>query len=244
MPLFRATALDAMKDAVSGDISAEEAWKIMDTRREDLLIPADKSDELVSTVVVNALGAPLEKVKTFADVENEGAAYDEMMEVLKSKAVVEEVLKFAGWKDDFYDSFCNPMSRDSIINLFERQERMNLYNMMLKRAIKNSDDGKLTDEIDAQLKEVRDFLSIDDVAAEGQMTKQFGPKLFNAMEKAMNEIIDDYTPALLETLSEEVQTIVDDYKISDKMISQHGRSLYSTALQKVKAMVSKLRIVL
>ena len=64
MPLFRATALDAMKDAVSGDISAEEAWKIMDTRREDLLIPADKSDELVSTVVVNALGAPLEKVKT------------------------------------------------------------------------------------------------------------------------------------------------------------------------------------
>ena len=238
MPLFRATALDAMADAVAGSIAPEEAWKIMDQRREELLIPAEKSHELVSTVVVNALGPPMEEVKKYLDVNNEAAVYDEVFILLESVRIVQRVLKQAGWGEDFYDSFCNPMRRQSVISMMTNSERMNLYDVFLRRAVMNSEDGKLNDEQDAVLEEIRKFFYIDDVAAEGQATKNFGPKLYAVMERAMNEILEDSTDTLVETLGGEIQQVIDDFKISDRMIGQNGRNLYMQAVAKVNARVS------
>jgi hypothetical protein len=240
MPLFRATALDAMKDAVEKTITPEEAWNIMDTRRKDLLIPEEKSDELVSTVVINALGAPLEEVKKFVDVANEGAAYEAMMDALVAKETVEKVLKSAGWEDDFYDTFCNPVRRQSVNGMFSPVERNKVYDIMVRRAIKSSEEGKLTDELEEKMKIVKGIMAIDDVTAESQATKSFGPKLFNVMERAMKEIMDDFTPALLETLTAEVEQVIDDYKISDRMIAQNGRSLYGQALAILKSKVRQI----
>jgi len=237
MPLFRATALEAMTDAVDGTITAEEAWNIMDQRREDLLIPASKSDELVSTVVVNVLGKPLEEVKTYFEVNNEQAVYDSMLDVIKAKEVVEQVLKFAGWTEDFYDSFCNPVRRQSVTRMFEGSERPKIYDIFIKRSIKKNEDGKLTDEDDALISQVKGIMAMDDIAAEGQATKNFGPKLFAVMDRAMREIMDDYAPALVETLRAEINQVIEDFKINDRMIAQNGRSLYQQALNIIQAKV-------
>lgn len=237
MPLFRATALDAMTDAIDGKISAQDAWTIMDQRRQDLLIPADKSDELVSTVVVNALGKPLEEVKKFFEVNNEQAVYDSMLEVLKAKDVVEQVLEFAGWTEDFYDSFCNPVRRQSVNLMFEATERPKIFDIFIKRSIVKNAGGKLTDQDDALIAQVKGVMAIDDIAAEGQATKNFGPKLFAVMDRAMREIMEDYTPALAETLKAEIHQVIDDFKISDRMIAQNGRSLYQQALNIIQAKV-------
>jgi hypothetical protein len=244
MPLFRVTALDALTDAIQGTITVQDAWDIMNQRREDLLIPADKSDELVSTVVINALGRPLEDVKKFFDVNNEQAVYNSMLQVLKAKDIVMEVLNLAGWQEDFYDSFCNPIRHQSVTQVLEdNSERYKVYDIFIQQAIRKNavgdDDGKLTEEDDAQILDVRRILAIDDVAAEGQAAKNFGPKLYAVMDRAMREVMDDYTPELANTLQEEMQQVIDDYKINDRMIAQNGRSLYQQALTLVQAQVRK-----
>jgi len=235
MPLFRATAADAMKDVVEKNISAEQAWEIMEKRRSELLIPGSKSDELVSSVVFNSLGAPMDELQKYAEVNNEGAVYSSMLDVLEAKKAVVELLDRTGYKNDFYDDFCNPMRQDSIIKNMNSMDRMSIYDMFVKRSIKNSEDGKLSDEQDKIIQEVKGILAIDDHQAETQATKAFGPKLNEVMERAMDEILEDYTPELAETLATEINQIIDDFKISDRMIARNGRSLYSKALSNISA---------
>jgi len=235
MPLFRATASDAMKDAVGGVISAEEAWDIMEKRRSELLIPESRSDELVSSVVFNSLGEPMDELQKYAEVNNEAAVYSSMMDALEAKNTVVQLLERAGYSGDFYDDFCNPVRRESVTKEMDSKERYNVYDMFVKRSIKNSEDGKLSEEQDALIKDVKGILAIDDVQVETHAVKEFGPKLNEVMERAMNEILDDYAPELVETLSTEINQVIDDYKINEKMIAQNGRSLYSKALNYVSA---------
>lgn len=235
MPLFRATASDAMKDAVEGTISAEEAWGIMEKRREELLIPESRSDELVSSVVFNSLGGPMEEIQKYAEVNNEGAVYSSMMEALEAKNIVVQLLDRAGYSNNFYEDFCDPLRQESVNKNMSSQERFKIYDMFVKRSIKASDDGKLSEEQDAIIQDVKGIMAIDDFQAEGHATKAFGPKLNEVMERAMNEILEDYTPELVETLSTEINQIIDDYKISERMIAQNGRSLYSKALAHINA---------
>jgi hypothetical protein len=253
MPLFRATALDAMNDAIQGTITAQDAWNCMNQRREDLLIPANKSHELVSTVVMNALGRPLEDVKKFLDVNNEQAVYTSMLQVLKAKDIVMEILNLAGWEEDFYDSFCNPIRRQSLTQIWEENtQRYKVYDIFIQQSIrknmladdddnnKNS-EGKLTNEDNVQISNVKRILAIDDVAAENQAAKNFGPKLYAVMERAMKEIIDDYTPELASILQQEIQQVLDDYKINDRIMAQNGRNLYQQALTLVQSQVRYIR---
>ncbi|KAI2505575.1 Chloroplast envelope transporter [Fragilaria crotonensis] len=158
-----------------------------------------------------------------------------MLDVLKAKDVVEQVLKFAGWTEDFYDSFCNPVRRQSVNTMFEAAERPKIFDIFIKRSILKNEGGKLTEEDDALIAQVKGVMAIDDIAAEGQATKNFGPKLFSVMDRAMREIIEDYTPALAETLKAEIHQVIDDFKINRRMIAQNGRSLYQQALNVIQA---------
>eukprot|EP00543_Licmophora_paradoxa_P004231 CAMPEP_0202455454 /NCGR_PEP_ID=MMETSP1360-20130828/12979_1 /ASSEMBLY_ACC=CAM_ASM_000848 /TAXON_ID=515479 /ORGANISM="Licmophora paradoxa, Strain CCMP2313" /LENGTH=1089 /DNA_ID=CAMNT_0049075043 /DNA_START=186 /DNA_END=3455 /DNA_ORIENTATION=+ len=233
-PLFQATATETMKEAIEETITPEEAWQSMEERRKELLIAEDKRNELVSSTVIQALGGNLEEVKKFADVDNEVDAYKTMLDLLKKKKTVVKVLEKAGWEADFYESFCNPVSLSSINAQLTPIERTTLFSMFMKQS-SMVDEGKLTDEQNELVSQVKGLLGISDMQLESQVSRNFGPKLIAVLEKAMGEILEEYTPELLETLTAEVQQVVDDCKLSDRMIQQSGRALYSQAVNLIKS---------
>ena len=53
-PLYQATALSAMKSVLSGVSSADDAWDIIEARREELLLPEINSKELLASIVMQA----------------------------------------------------------------------------------------------------------------------------------------------------------------------------------------------
>jgi len=233
MPLFTTVGLDVLKDAAGGLISSEEAWERIDQRRKELLIPEDRFDELLSSLVVNTMGAPLQEVKKYLDVNNDGAVYSSMMEVLKAKDIIEQLLEKAGWDDDFYDAFCNPNNvNESINSLMNSQERKLVYEIVTKGST-SGPDSKTGDELDALFSEFQGILGIDDRQVESMTTINFGPRLEEVLRRAMNEILEDYTPALIETLENEVKAVVDEYKINEQLIVSNGRGLYQEALTSI-----------
>jgi len=233
MPLFSVVGLDVMKDAVSGGITPEEAWERIDQRRKELLIPEDKLDELVSTLVVNSMGTPLQDVKKYIDVNNEGAVYSSMMEVLQAKKIIEQLLKKSGWNGDFYKAFCNPNSDiESINSLMNSQQRKIVYELVTTRSMEGP-DGKTGDELNEFTAEVQGILGIEEKQVEVMAIMNFGPKLDTVLRRAMLEIIEDYTPALLETLKKEVRDVISEYKINEGLIISSGRDLYQEALKNI-----------
>ena len=84
-PMYQATALAAMQDVLSGDKTPEDAWGIMKARQDDLLLNDESSSELLSSMVMQALGGPLENTNKFAKVNNEAATYDNLLEALEAK---------------------------------------------------------------------------------------------------------------------------------------------------------------
>ena len=96
-PLYQATALDAMQKVLDKTLSPDEAWDIMEERREELLLKEENSKDLVASMVMQALGAPLEKTNKFAKVNNEAATYDNLLETLEAKQAILAILAKSGW---------------------------------------------------------------------------------------------------------------------------------------------------
>ena len=91
-PLYQATALEAMKNVLAGSISADKAWDQMESRRTELLFPESKSKDLISSMVMQALGGPLEESNKFAKVNNEAAVFDNLLETLEAKNALISIL--------------------------------------------------------------------------------------------------------------------------------------------------------
>lgn len=234
-PLYQATALNVMKDVMGKSKSPDEAWEILDGRRQDLLLNEDNSKQLLSSMVMQALGGPLEATNKFAKVNNEAATYDHIMDALDAKEVLIAILKKSGWEefDKFEESFCNPWNKKSANGFLSTDERIKMYRIFLSRSILKSEDGKLSNEAYEKIKEVQGLLGITDQQAEIEIRLTFGPKLQNILREAMNEIVEDYTPELAKGMKKKVTETLDSYKLSEGYLRESGVSFYAKAVDMI-----------
>lgn len=236
-PLFHAKALTSMNNAMDSSISPEQAWKEMKERQDELLLQDEAMKELLASIVVQALGKPLEDTMVFAKVNNEGATYEKLVDALDAKAACIAVLKQSGWDefDDFESKFCDPASKDSACGFLSATDRLRLYKIMLTRAVRQSESGKeLTDEAYEQVKEVQGLLGIREEDAMSEFRRNFGPELQKALNMAMFEIIgDDYTPELVTNLKEIIDKVIVDYKLTDELVSEFAAPIYARAVNAI-----------
>lgn len=234
-PLFQATALQALQEVLAKTSTPEQAWERMEARREELYLQTESSKELLSSMVMQALGGPLEATNKFAKVNNEAATYDNMLEALEAKETLISILAKSGWDDfeDFDEKFCNPWDRQSANGFLTSDERLKLYKIFMTRSIRKSDNGKLSPEAFGRISKVQGLLGITDQQAEVESRAAFGPYLQKALHKAMDEIVADYTPDLKENMQTEIAQVLDNYHLTPEYMREMGAGFYNTAVSKV-----------
>jgi hypothetical protein len=178
-PLYQATALAAMKDVLSKTKTPDDAWDVMEARRVDLGLKQESSKELLTSMIMQALGGPLEQTNKFAKVNNEAATYDNLLEALEAKEALISILKKSGWEefDKFDETFCNPWDKKSANGFLLSEERIKMYRIFLNRSVFKSPDGKLSDDMYNRIMEVKGLLGITDIQAEIESRGAFGKKL-------------------------------------------------------------------
>ena len=238
-PLFQATALAAIKSSLDGTSSSDEAWAKISARRDELMIDEDASRDLLSSMVMQALGGPLEESNKFSKVNNEAAVYDNLMETLEAKQGLISILTKSGWEafDDFDKTFCDPWNRQSANGFLNSEERIKMYRTFMSRSLRKSPDGKLTDEISGKMAEVKGLLGISDEQAEVEARTTFGPELNKACLRAMTEIVADYTPELAKNLKKEIDGVMENYRLSEDFLRGTGASCYAKAVAQISEKV-------
>lgn len=234
-PLYQSTALAAMKDVLSGTSDSDQAWEKMESRRKDLLLPETKSKDLLSSMIMQALGAPLEETNKFAKVNNEAAVYDNLLEALTAKKALISILTKSGWDefDNFDATFCDPWNRHSANGFLRSEERIKLYKIFLTRSVRKSEDGKLTDEMFDRVMEIKGLLGISEDQAEVESRAAFGPEVQKACLRATTEIVADYTPELAEKMKKDIDEAMKNYRLSDDFLREQGATYYAKAVSQI-----------
>lgn len=236
-PVYQLTALKAMEAVLDKTKTPDEAWRVMEDRRTGLLMKEDATKALVSSMVMQALGRPLEETNKFAKVNNEAATYDNLLEALEAKEALIAILTKSGWDefDNFDETFCNPWDKQSANGFLVTDERVKLYRIFLSRSIRKSEEGKLTDEVYDRILEVKGLLGITDQQAEITARGIFGPELQKVMQRIVTEIASDYTPELLDNMKKELDEVVGNYRLTDDFVRETGAAFYSKAVGIVSA---------
>jgi len=231
-PLFQGTALAAMESVLEGKKTPDEAWDVMEERREELLLNEDSSKNLMKSMVMQALGGPLERTNKFAKVNNEAATYDNLIEALEAKEALISILTKSGWDEfeAFDETFCNPWDKQSANGFLLSDERIKLYRIFLTRSIRKSPDGVLSDETYDQIKQVQGLLGITDMQAEIEARGAFGPNLQKALDTAMTEIVADYTEDLAKNMQKKVDDVMTNYRLTEDFLREVGATFYAKAV--------------
>jgi hypothetical protein len=245
-PLFQTTALASMKAVLAGTKSPDDAWEEILTRREELLLTEEDSKRLITSMIMQALGAPLEETNKFAKVNNEAAVYDNILEALEAKHALVAILTKSGWDayDNFDSTFCDPWDRTSANGFLRSEERMKIYKIFVNRSVRKAEDGKLSDEMYARVLEVKGLLAISDAQAEVEARSSFGPALQKACYRAMTEVIADYTPELLVNMKNDIDSVMKNYRLSEGFLREQGASCYSKAVAEISGKVRKSSVAL
>ena len=85
-----------MIDAIANSLTAESAWAQITKRQSELLWKDDALKDLLSSMVMQAMGKPFEETMTFANVNNEGETYDKLIDAFVAKEVCRAVLQHSG----------------------------------------------------------------------------------------------------------------------------------------------------
>ena len=234
-PLFQSTALAAMEAVLEGKQTPDQAWEIMAARREELLLNEDSSKNLMKSMVMQALGGPLERTNKFAKVNNEAATYDNLLEALEAKEALISILTKSGWDefDSFDKTFCDPWDKQSANGFLLSDERIKLYRIFMTRSIRKSADGVLSDDSYDQIKQVQGLLGITDMQAEIEARGAFGPYLQKVLGTAVDEIAADYTEDLAKNMQEKVDKVMTNYRLTEDFLREVGASFYSSAVAAV-----------
>ncbi|KAL3924505.1 MAG: hypothetical protein SGILL_001000 [Bacillariaceae sp.] len=236
-PLYQETALSAMKNVLSGITEPDDAWEKIEERRKELLLPESKSKDLLSSIVMQALGGPLEETNKFAKVNNEAAVYENLLEALQAKEALIDILAKSGWDefDNFDQTFCDPWNRQSANGFLRSDERIKLYKIFLNRSVRKAEEGKITDEMYENIMEVKGLLGISDDQAEVEARGAFGPELQKACLVACDEIVQDYTPELATNMETEINEVLENYRLSEDFLREQGASYYDKAVSQISS---------
>jgi hypothetical protein len=236
-PLYQSTALSAMKAVLSGIAKPDNAWEKIEARREELLLPESKSKDLLASIVMQALGGPLEETNKFAVVNNEAAVYENLLEALEAKKALIDILAKSGWDefDNFDQTFCDPWDRQSANGFLRSDERIKLYKIFLSRSVRKSEDGKITDEAYSRIQEVQGLLGISDDQAEVEARGVFGPELQKVCLMACDEMVRDYTPELAKNMAKQIDDVLQNYRLSEDFLREQGATYYAKAVSQISS---------
>ncbi|KAL7533976.1 hypothetical protein ACHAXR_009678 [Thalassiosira sp. AJA248-18] len=238
---WRSTALSTLEDAIAKTKSPAKAWDIIQTRQKELYLKDSSMKEMMTSMVMQALGRPLEKVNGFARVNNAAATYDGLIDAIAAKETCKEVLKEAGWSEfeDFEQTCFDTEDRASACGFLTNQDRHNMYQIFFLRSIKTDDDDgtkKISEESSGLLKVLRSMLGVSEEEGVGQIRAYFGPELQNVLATATDEILrGNTTEELLKNLKEKVDKVIDDYKLDEEMVLSYAGPLYSRAVDEIGA---------
>ena len=77
---WRTTTLSAIDDAIARTKSPDKVWSIIKTRQKELYLQELSMKGLMTSLVMQSLGRPLEKTNSFARVSNAAATYDGLID--------------------------------------------------------------------------------------------------------------------------------------------------------------------
>jgi hypothetical protein len=236
-PLYQATALQAMKEVLARTKTPDQAWDIMNNRRSELLLNEQSGRNLLSSMVMQALGGPLEQTHKFAKVNNEAATYDHLLEALEAKEALISILAKSGWDEfeRFDETFCNPYNKQSANGFLLSDERLKLYRIFLNRSLRKSPDGTLTDEAYSQVKQIQGLLGLTDNQVEIETRRTLGPYLQKVLQRATDEISKDYTAELASNMKKEIDATLANYRLTNDYLRESGASFYAQAVEAINA---------
>ena len=237
IPFYKESALSNTESVISGVMTPDEAWDKMEARRKELLLPESSTKELLTGIVMQALGRPLQKTGKFAKVNNEVAAYENLLEALNAKDALIKILAKSGWNEfeNFDEVFCDPWNKESACGHLRSDERIKIFGIFMTRSLRNSDDGTISDEAYNRIKEVQGLLAISDEQAEVNLRAAFGPELKKACATACEEITQDYTPELAKKMANNIEEVMNKFKLSESFLRELGGSFYNKAVENVSA---------
>ena len=172
------------EDGINGIIKTKKAWEDLAQRQKELCLKDEQMKTLLASIVMQSLGKLFEETITFANVNNEAAVYDNLVDTLDAAEKCKLVLNESGWNDfdDFNAKFFDPWSGDSACGFILPEKRLNLFKIFLVRAARKSESGKeLTDENYAKVMEVKEMLGVSDNDSNEEIRKSFGPELMKAL---------------------------------------------------------------
>jgi hypothetical protein len=235
---WRQTALSTLEDAIAKTKTPTKAWEIIQRRQKELYLQDSSMKEMMTSMIMQALGRPLEKVNGFARVNNAAATYAGLIDAIAAKETCKDVLKEAGWSEfeDFERACFDPFDRSSACGFLTNQDRHNMYHIFFIRSVKADETGtkNISDESSQMLKELRGMLGISEEEGVGQIRAYFGPELQSVLTMATEEIMrGNPTDELLKNLKEKVDKVINDYKLDEEMVKSYAGPLYSRAVDDI-----------
>jgi hypothetical protein len=237
---WRRTALSTLEDAIAKTKTPSRAWEVIQNRQRELYLKDSSMKEMMTSMIMQALGRPLEKVNGFARVNNAAATYSGLVDAIAAKETCKDVLKSAGWVEfeDFERACFDPYDRTSACGFLTNQDRHNMYQMFFVRSVKADAEGSgaktISEESYGLLKELRGMLGLSEEEGVAQIRSYFGPELQSVLTMATEEILrGNATDALLKNLKERVNKTIDDFKLDDEMVQSYAGPLYGRAVDQV-----------
>lgn len=238
---WRQTALSTLEDAIAKTKTPAKAWDIIQSRQKELYLKDSSMKEMMTGMIMQALGKPLEKVNGFARVNNAAATYTGLIDAIAAKESCNDVLKEAGWVEfeDFEKVCFDPDDKSSACGFLTNQDRHNMYQMFFVRSVKTDEvtgAKNISEESYALLKELRSMLGLSETEGTNQIRNFFGPELQTALTTATDEIMrGNCTDELLKNLKDNIDKVIADFKLDEEMVYSYAGPLYSRAVQEVGA---------
>ena len=237
---WRRTALSTLEDAIAKTKAPAKAWEVIQTRQRELYLKDSAMREMMTSMIMQALGRPLEKVNGFARVNNAAATYAGLVDAIAAKETCKDVLKSAGWVEfeDFEKRCFNPDDKSSACGFLTNQDRHNMYQMFFIRSVKTDTEGSGTKSISEEsrglLRELRGMLGLSEEEGVAQIRSYFGPELQSVLTMATEEILrGNATEQLLKNLKERIDKTISDFRLDGEMVQSYAGPLYSRAVDQI-----------
>ena len=237
---WRRTALSTLEDAIAKTKAPAKAWEVIQTRQRELYLKDSAMREMMTSMIMQALGRPLEKVNGFARVNNAAATYAGLVDAIAAKETCKDVLKSAGWVEfeDFEKRCFNPDDKSSACGFLTNQDRHNMYQMFFVRSVKTDTEGSGTKSISEEsrglLRELRGMLGLSEEEGVAQIRSYFGPELQSVLTMATEEILrGNATEQLLKNLKERIDKTISDFRLDGEMVQSYAGPLYSRAVDQI-----------
>jgi len=221
-PLFQQTVKSLLEQVVKNN-SNKDVLKHIKSRQDELLLQDKAMIPLLSSVIVQMLGTPLESAEAFGRVKNEAQVYKELNKAIKIKQAFHEIFN-ASSKIEL-STFFDATTTNSCNGFLSADERATLFEMFYSYQLKSNHQ-------EGELNEIQQLLGMTDYDVEQASRSICGPLLQEDLKAIAFEITgDDYTKELKQNMSHKLNQVLQTLKISDSLLKEYALLVYKDAVR-------------